>query len=151
MKIGIICAGDEELAPFLPLIKNCRITEKATLKFYDGQIDGVKVVALFSGVCKVNAAIAAQLLIDAFCVDMIINSGTAGSMALTVQGRLKGPRVEPGFEPGKVHSLSCRGSWAKNRTRKGTLVTKVSASARGWAICTPRSPMTIGSTSISGR
>ncbi len=74
-----------------------------------------------------------------------------GSMALTVQGRLKGPRVGPGFEPGKVHSLSCRGSWAKNRTRKGTLVTKVSASARGWAICTPRSPMTIGSTSISGR
>ena len=105
------------------------------LKFYDGQIDGVKVVALFSGVCKVNAAIAAQLLIDAFCVDMIINSGTAGGM----------------FEPGKAHSLSCRGSWAKNRTRKGTLVTKVSASARGWAICTPRSPMTSGSTSISGR
>ena len=80
MKIGIICAGDEELAPFLPLIKKCRITEKAMLKFYDGQIDGVKVVALFSGVCKVNAAIAAQLLIDAFCVDMIINSGTAGGM-----------------------------------------------------------------------
>ena len=45
-----------------------------------GQIDGVEVVALFSGVCKVNAAIAAQLLIDAFCVDMIINSGTAGGM-----------------------------------------------------------------------
>ena len=34
----------------------------------------------FSGVCKVNAAIAAQLLIDVFCVDIIINSGTAGGM-----------------------------------------------------------------------
>ena len=31
MKIGILCAGDEELAPFLPLISNCKITEKAML------------------------------------------------------------------------------------------------------------------------
>ena len=29
MKAGIICAGDEELAPFLPLIKDCKITERA--------------------------------------------------------------------------------------------------------------------------
>ena len=31
MKVGIICAGDEELAPFLPLIENCKITEKSML------------------------------------------------------------------------------------------------------------------------
>ena len=80
MKVGIICAGDEELAPFLPLINECKITEKAMLKFYTGQIDDLEVVALFSGVCKVNAAIASQLLIDVFCVDIIINSGTAGGM-----------------------------------------------------------------------
>lgn len=60
MKIGIICAGDEELAPFLPLINECKITEKAMLKFYAGQIDGLEVVALFSGVCKVNAVIASS-------------------------------------------------------------------------------------------
>ena len=35
MKIGILCAGDEELAPFLPLISNCKITEKAMLKFHN--------------------------------------------------------------------------------------------------------------------
>lgn len=80
MKIGIICAGDEEFAPFLPLIRNCRITEKAMLKFYEGQIDNTEIVALFSGVCKVNAAIASQLLIDVFGVDKIINSGTAGGI-----------------------------------------------------------------------
>lgn len=80
MRIGIICAGDEETAPFLPLINNCKITEKAMLKFYAGQIEGAEVVALFSGVCKVNATIAAQLLIDVFCVDIIINSGTAGGI-----------------------------------------------------------------------
>lgn len=84
MKIGILCAGDEELAPFLPLIKDCKTTEKAKLKFYTGHIgdmDDIEIVTLFSGVCKVNAAIATQLLIDEFDVDIIINAGTAGGMA----------------------------------------------------------------------
>lgn len=80
MKIGIICAGDREFAPFIPCIKECKITEKAMLKFYEGKISNVDVVALFSGVCKVNAAIATQLLIDIFQVDAIINAGTAGGM-----------------------------------------------------------------------
>lgn len=74
MKIGILCAGDDELAPFLPLIKGCCVTEKAMLKFYTGRINGIDVAALFSGVCKVNAAIASQLLIDLFGVDAIRSS-----------------------------------------------------------------------------
>lgn len=80
MRIGIICAGDEEFAPFLPEIEDCKVAERAMLKFYEGKIHGVEAVALFSGVCKVNAAIASQLLIDAFDVDVVINSGTAGGM-----------------------------------------------------------------------
>ena len=80
MKIGIICAGDEELSPFLPMIKDCKTVEKAMLKFYAGRIDSIEVIALFSGVCKVNAAIGTQLLVDLFGADMIINSGTAGGM-----------------------------------------------------------------------
>lgn len=80
MKIGIICAGDEELSPFLPLIKDCKTVEKAMLKFHIGRIDGMEIAALFSGVCKVNAAIGVQLLVDLFGADMIINSGTAGGM-----------------------------------------------------------------------
>lgn len=80
MKVGIVCASDEELAPFLPVIDNCKITERAMLRFYEGQIHGTAVVALFSGVCKVNAAIAAQILIDVFGVSVILNSGTAGGM-----------------------------------------------------------------------
>ncbi len=80
MKIGIICAGDREFAPFILCIKECKITEKAMLKFYEGRISNVDVVALFSGVCKVNAAIATQILIDTFQVDAIINAGTAGGM-----------------------------------------------------------------------
>lgn len=33
MKIGILCAGDSELAPFLPMIEDCVTTEKAMLKY----------------------------------------------------------------------------------------------------------------------
>lgn len=80
MKIGIVCASDDELVPFLAMIDNCKITERAMLKFYEGQICDVQVVALFSGVCKVNAAIATQILIDLFEVNIVINAGTAGGM-----------------------------------------------------------------------
>lgn len=80
MKVGIICAGDSEVAPFLPIIKDCKTSEKAMLKFYEGKIEGVDIVTLFSGVCKVNAAIATQILIDTYHVDMVINAGVAGGM-----------------------------------------------------------------------
>lgn len=80
MKVGIVCAGDDELAPFLPFIRNEKKTEKAMLTFYEGKICDLEVVAVFSGVCKVNAAIASQILIDSFGVDCIVNSGTAGGM-----------------------------------------------------------------------
>ena len=80
MRVGIICAGDREVAPFLPIICECKSTEKAMLKFYEGTISNTEVVVLFSGVCKVNAAIATQILIDTFRVNVIINAGTAGGM-----------------------------------------------------------------------
>lgn len=79
-KAGIICAGDDELAPFLPHIEHCVVTEKAMLRFYEGQIGDVPVAVLYSGVCKVNAAVAAQILIDTFGVNFIINAGVAGGM-----------------------------------------------------------------------
>lgn len=80
MRVGIICAGDREVAPFLPMISEYKISEKAMLKFYEGRINGVEIVALFCGVCKVNAAIATQILIDTFAVNIVINAGTAGGM-----------------------------------------------------------------------
>lgn len=80
MRVGILCASDSELAPFLPIMEGRKTSEKAMLKFHEGKINGMTVVALFSGVCKVNAAIAAQILIDTYGVGMIINAGTAGGM-----------------------------------------------------------------------
>ena len=79
-KIGILCASDTELEPFFKYIKCSEIYEKAMLKFYSGKIKNIDVIAVYSGVCKVNAAIAAQLLIDMFGVELIIKSGTAGGI-----------------------------------------------------------------------
>lgn len=84
-KVGIICAGDQELEPFLPHIQNYEVTKKAMLSFYQGTIHEVDIVALFSGVCKTNAAIATQILIDHFHVDAVINAGTAGGMAREIK------------------------------------------------------------------
>ena len=50
MKIGIICAAEKELAPFLPQIEGIKTSEKAMLKFYEGKIHGTEVAAVVSGV-----------------------------------------------------------------------------------------------------
>ena len=80
MRIGILCAGDSEVLPFINMLDEYIITEKAMLKFYEGKIEGIDIVTLFTGVCKVNAAIATQILIDTYGCNIIINAGTAGGM-----------------------------------------------------------------------
>ena len=80
-----ICAADVELAPFLPLIESRTTREKAMMRFHEGVLCGVPVVAVECGVCRVNAAAAAQIMINLFSVDAIINSGTAGGMDLSVR------------------------------------------------------------------
>lgn len=84
-KIGIICACEIELAPFLPHLEQSAITEKAMLQLHEGTIGGIPVVLLYCGVCKVNAALAVQLLIDTCHVDAILNAGVAGGMDPAVQ------------------------------------------------------------------
>lgn len=79
-KWGIICAADTELSPFLPHFTQRTAVKKAMLTFYEGKIGKQDVVALYSGVCRVNASIAAQILIDSFGVDAILNAGTCGGM-----------------------------------------------------------------------
>ena len=81
MKIGIICAVDVELNPFLSEITDLKESKKAMLRFYEGNIHGVETVAVSSGMGKVNAAIATQILIDTYKADYIINTGTAGAVS----------------------------------------------------------------------
>ncbi len=60
------------------MISFSQVIEKSMLKFHLGRINEAEIVAVYSGVCKVNAAIAAQVLIDLFHVDCVVNAGTAG-------------------------------------------------------------------------
>ena len=80
MKIGIICAVERELAPFLTHMQQVQKTEKAMLTIYEGRLESFQAAALFCGVCKVNAALATQVLIDHYGADIIINAGTAGGI-----------------------------------------------------------------------
>ena len=85
MKIGIICAGDREIAPFLSHMEEDRVSMHAKLRVHEGKMCGMPTAMVESGVCKVNAAIAAGVLIGQCGVTAIINGGTAGGMAKDVQ------------------------------------------------------------------
>ena len=85
MKIGIVCAGDGEVQPFLQMLKEEKRTEKAMLLFHEGWLEETEVAVLFSGVCRVNTAVATQLLIDAFACDAVINAGTCGGIDAKLQ------------------------------------------------------------------
>ena len=78
--IGIIGAMEDEVAQ---LKKNMEIevtTEVASLSFCRGKLSGREIVVVRSGIGKVNAAICTQILVDQFHVDVIINTGIAGSL-----------------------------------------------------------------------
>ena len=85
MKIGITCAVDKELLPFLPHIKNCKTSTTAMLTVYEGEINETKIAALCCGIGTTNAAIATQILISVYGANAIINSGTAGGMDTSLQ------------------------------------------------------------------
>lgn len=79
-KIGIIGALGEEVEELKSNIENPVIATKAGMDFYQGRINNKDVVVVKSGVGKINAAVCAQILIDVFDVDMLINVGVAGSL-----------------------------------------------------------------------
>jgi len=80
MRIGVIGPTEKEIMPFISKISNSKISEYAMLKFYSGVYEGIEVVSVLCGVCKVNAAIATQILIDKFEVTHIVLTGVAGAL-----------------------------------------------------------------------
>lgn len=78
MNIGIILAMDKELNLLLPMLENLRQTTIDDNEFYIGDVENHTVVAMKSGIGKVNAALAARELIRNFAPELIINTGVAG-------------------------------------------------------------------------
>ncbi|EGR2796464.1 5'-methylthioadenosine/S-adenosylhomocysteine nucleosidase [Vibrio navarrensis] len=78
MKVGIIGAMQQEVAILKDALQNAKTASKAGCTFYSGQINGVEVVLLQSGIGKVAAAIGTTILLDEYQPDVVINTGSAG-------------------------------------------------------------------------
>ena len=82
--IGIIGAMEEEVAVLKESMDIEKIVEYASMQFYKGVLCGKKVVVVRSGIGKVNAAVCAQILADKFNIDVLINTGIAGSLDASI-------------------------------------------------------------------
>ena len=80
MKIGIIGAMEVEVEILKQNMEITNTVKKASMEFFEGKIGNVDVVVVRSGICKVNAGICVQILVDTFGVTNVINSGAAGSL-----------------------------------------------------------------------
>lgn len=78
MKIAIIGAMEEEVVLLRDKIDNKTVDVIAGCEYTSGQMNGVEVVLLRSGIGKVNAAMSTTILLDKFQPDYVINTGSAG-------------------------------------------------------------------------
>ncbi|EMH4163038.1 5'-methylthioadenosine/S-adenosylhomocysteine nucleosidase [Pluralibacter gergoviae] len=85
MKIGIIGAMEQEVALLRDKIDNRQTLTLGGSEIYTGQLNGVDVALLKSGIGKVAAAMGAALLLDHCKPDVIINTGSAGGLASTLK------------------------------------------------------------------
>ena len=84
MIIGIIGAFDEEVEKFIETFQ-LKEEEDSIWNIYLGEYKGKQLVVCRSGIGKVNSGAMTQYLIDHFHVDLIINSGCAGSLLSKVK------------------------------------------------------------------
>ncbi|MHB0774149.1 5'-methylthioadenosine/S-adenosylhomocysteine nucleosidase [Halomonas sp. WWR20] len=77
-KIGIIGAMAEEVALLASHLENRETHHHVGSTFHTGQLQGVEVVILQSGIGKVNAAVGTTLLLDMYHPEVVINTGSAG-------------------------------------------------------------------------
>ncbi|MBD9064593.1 MAG: 5'-methylthioadenosine/S-adenosylhomocysteine nucleosidase [Enterobacter cloacae] len=85
MKIGIIGAMEEEVTLLRDKIENRQTLSLGGCEIYTGQLNGVDVALLKSGIGKVAAALGATLLLERCKPDVIVNTGSAGSLAPTLK------------------------------------------------------------------
>lgn len=79
-RIGIIGAMDSEVEALISAMDVKDVKELATLKFYDGTLEGVPCVVVKANVGKVNAAMTTQAMICEYDPRLIINTGVAGGI-----------------------------------------------------------------------
>jgi len=114
MRIGIIVAMAKELELLLPLLQDSEESRMGGFVFYRGNMGKHDVMVMQCGIGKVNAAMGALTLVNAFLPDYIINSGVAGGAdkSVSVMNVVAGERVAyhdvwcgPESELGRVQGL----------------------------------------------
>ena len=78
--IGIIGAMDSEVRHLIARLENPETQRIAGRTFVRGMLAGRDTVVVQSGIGKVAAAVTAQILIDRFGADVLLNSGMAGGL-----------------------------------------------------------------------
>lgn len=78
--IALMGAMDEEVKLLLDEMENARSRTVAGITYAQGRLKGLEVVVCRSGVGKVNAAAAAQILISEFHARLLIFTGVAGAL-----------------------------------------------------------------------
>lgn len=90
MKVGIIGAMEQEVTLLRDQIENRQTIQRAGCEIYTGQIGGVDVALLKSGIGKVSAAMGTTLLLEHCSPDVVINTGSAGGGQHAARGRYRG-------------------------------------------------------------
>ncbi|MGE7877180.1 5'-methylthioadenosine/S-adenosylhomocysteine nucleosidase [Peribacillus muralis] len=78
MKVAIIGAMEEEVTILRDKLEGLEQVTIAGSEFNTGNLNGVEVILLKSGIGKVNAAMSTAVLLERFKPDAIINTGSAG-------------------------------------------------------------------------
>lgn len=79
-KTGIIGAMEEEVNQLKNIMEGVSSRKKAGMEFLEGTLEGRPCVVVRSGIGKVNGAVCTQILIDDYSVDLVVNTGVAGSL-----------------------------------------------------------------------
>ncbi|KAA8995503.1 5'-methylthioadenosine/S-adenosylhomocysteine nucleosidase [Affinibrenneria salicis] len=112
MKAGIIGAMEEEVTLLRDRIDNRTTIKRAGCEIYSGRINGVEVALLKSGIGKVSAALGTTLLLEHCQPDVVINTGSAGGLApslnvgdIVISDEVRYHDVDVtafGYEPGQM-------------------------------------------------
>lgn len=83
--LGFICALDVEVEGIKQMMENKTEQTVAKITYTKGDIFGKEIVCCQCGIGKVNAAMSAQIMIDLYHPDVIVNSGIAGSLSKDIR------------------------------------------------------------------
>ena len=85
VKIAIMGAMPEEIAPILDKLQDYKTTEYANNKYYEATYKGVELVIAYSKIGKVFSTLTATTMIQHFGCDKLLFSGVAGAISPTLK------------------------------------------------------------------